>query len=170
MGRAWTNTQGFKRAREVARFLDAAVERIAIVSWLVIIAAILSLMWFAADRSPPFEIKTSPVAAVRAGEWLKITADVRRDAHRGCDAVYSWYIFGGDDYVRYNLGTYYASARMINTMEVRNPGKLPIAILVPASIEPGPARLEMVISYRCNKVHALWPIVVTAEIPFTVVE
>lgn len=107
---------------------------------------------------------------MRAGEWLRVTADVRRDAHRNCDVVFSRYIFGGEGGLRYDLGTSYASAQMISTMELRHPGKLHIAVPVPSNIEPGPAWLEIVLSYRCNKVHALVPIVVTVDIPFTVVE
>jgi hypothetical protein len=147
--------------------LDYFVERLMAVWWMTIIASLLAIGWFASDREPPFEILSVPEVSVRPGEWLKVTAEVRRDVSRGCDAVFSRYIFSGEG-VRYDLGTSHASAAMISAIELRHPGKLPIAVLVPGSIEPGRARLEMVLSYRCNQVHALWPIVVTTEIPFTV--
>jgi hypothetical protein len=156
-------------ARQVVTLLDRIVERLMLFWKAVIILSLVILCVFALDREPPFALLSAPNVSVRPGEWLKLTADVRRDADRGCEAVFSRYIFG-EGGIRYDLGTSHASAQMISAMEMRDPGKLRVAVPVPSTIAPGPAWLEIVLSYRCNKVHSLVPIVVTVDIPFTVVE
>lgn len=138
--------------------------------WLfktIIVAGLVALGWFAMDRTPPFAVLDTPPAFARPGEWLRMTAEVRRDTSRNCDTTFSRYLFDANA-TRYDLGHSIMSAQMIAAMEKRHPGKLPIAVLVPMSAEPGQARIVTVLEYRCNKVHNLWPITVTAEFPFVI--
>ena len=156
-------------ARKVALAADEIVFRLMLVWRLTIIASLLAIGWYASDRDPPFEVLSAPEVTVRAGEWMRVVVDVRRDTTRDCDVEFSRYIFSSDG-IRYDMRTSHASAAMIAAMELRHPGKLPIAVMIPGGMEPGRARLVTVLSYRCNKVHALWPIIVTMEVPFTVIE
>ena len=156
-------------ARKVVRIADDVVDRLRVASWFIIVSSVAALCWYAADREPPFALLHIPAATAQAGGKLRLVVDVRRDVSRECDADFSRYIFGSDG-ARRDLITSHASAAMIAGMELRYPGKLPIVVSVPDDLEPGPARFVTVLAYRCNKVHALWPIIVTMDIPFTVVE
>ena len=69
---------------------------------------------------------------------------------------------------RFDLGHSTASAEMIYGVERASPGVLRVSVLLPSVMPEGPATLQTVLDYSCNKVHALWPIKVTTEMPFRV--
>ena len=48
------------------------------------------------------------------------------------------------------------------------PGVLRVIVKLPEVMEDGNGALVSVLNYRCNKVHAFWPIQVTTTLPFTV--
>lgn len=148
--------------------LDEIVESLMWLFRTIIVAGLLAIVWYAMDREPPFAVVDSPQTFASPGGWLRVTADVRRDVKRNCEAEFTRYIFDSRA-TRYDLGHAVASPQMISQMEKQSPGKLKVAVLVPAGAEPGPARLVTVLEYRCNKVHNFWPISVTTEIPFEIV-
>ena len=119
------------------------------------------------DRQPPFEVLSVTPAFARPGETVVIIASVRRDVARNCSATFSRFIFDSKA-ARFELGNANATADTIRRMERRSPGMLTVAALIPLVAAPGPAVVETAIEYQCNVMHAIWPIAVTATLPFTI--
>lgn len=124
---------------------------------------------YAFDREPPFTLLSVEPAIALPGHFVKITAKVHRDTSRNCTASFSRYIHDGAQ-TRFFSDASFASDAMIDTMEKKYPGKLMIAIRIPDEAVPGPAQIETILRYQCNKVHALWPIEVTLQMPFTILD
>lgn len=139
------------------------------VAKLFIFLAVGIIVVYAFDREPPFAVISVEPAAALPGQIVKITANVRRDTHRNCSIVFSRYIFDGDN-TRFFEGTSIASDTMIDLLEKNHPGKLMVAIKVPLEATPGKASIYTVVNYKCNKLHALWPIEGTSTLPFTISE
>lgn len=138
--------------------------------WLatfVLFVTIIAAGFLALDREPPFAILEVEPAAARAGETVKLHMTVRRDVERECSAEFTRYVFDSG-FTRYYIDRGQASADFIRNLEKKSPGHLNIAFTIPADVDPGPATLETVLDYRCNKMHRLWPIEVTTIAPFTV--
>jgi hypothetical protein len=138
--------------------------------WLpnvMILLALVIVATYAADRATPFRVlSVEPVAAYR-GQTVVFRAAVWRDPGRHCSAEFSRFIFDSAG-ARHDLGNSTVTAAMIAEMERRSPGQLVLSVQIPDAIAPGPARLVTALAYRCNKVHSLWPIETTTELPFTV--
>lgn len=130
-------------------------------------AFVMAAGLMAFDRRPPFEVLSVTPAYARPGETVVIIASVRRDVARNCSAIFSRFIFDSKA-ARFELGNAHASADTIRRMEHRAPGMLTVAALIPLVAAPGPAVVETAIEYQCNVMHALWPIAVTATLPFTI--
>jgi hypothetical protein len=127
--------------------VDVALVRLAWLPRLVLLVAVVMVVIQAMDRHPPFEVLSVEPVSARAGEVVTITAKVRRDTD------YPVVMF---------------SDAMIDNMHRMAPGVLRVSIVVPSNAAPGAASLVSVLRYRCNRTHALWPIEVTTELPFTV--
>jgi hypothetical protein len=154
-------------AVEVARAVNHAVIATEWVARVILLLSALLVLYYAADRVPPFAVTSSAHAEARAGDYVTIHANVYRDTTRTCNADFSRYIYDSSG-ARFDLGHSQASAEAIAQMERRSPGSLTIAFRIPPSVAPGPASLQTVLRYRCNRVHHLIPIEVTTDMPFTV--
>ena len=138
--------------------------------WIPRAVLVLSLMvigYYAADREHPFRVVSVERSVAHPGEWVTLRASVWRDTSRRCSADYSRFLFSSDG-SRYDLGDASASSDMIEALERNYHGLLGVSVRVPESMSVGHAELVTVLRYRCNKVHALWPIEVTTRMPFTV--
>lgn len=168
MGRTIQDHPGIGAATVSAlKFLDSFAEKLQWVANALIVAGALSLLWLASDRAAPFVVTGIHQSTGEPGAWITITADVKRDLSRKCEATFSRYIYDVNQ-TRYDIGTSIASAEMIERMDRLNPDRLAVSLELPRDIAVGPADLVTTIEYRCNKVHRLWPIVVTTHLPFTV--
>lgn len=147
--------------------LDDLLRRLQWTATGILWAGLFSLAFFAADREPPFEVLEYHPAHARAGEYITITARVRRDVERRCSADFTRYLFDASG-ARFDLGSSETSADMIADMEAKRPGVLRVIVKLPEVMEDGNGALVSVLNYRCNKVHAFWPIQVTTTLPFTV--
>lgn len=147
--------------------LDRAMIRFRSVAVAFIWFGVASVAWFAFDREPPFEVLSVEPAMARPGEVIHIRAAVRRDSSRMCSAEMTQYIFDASKR-RFDLGSSVASAELIRDIEAQTPGQMLLTMIVPLGMAPGDADLTSVLYYRCNKVHALWPIEVTTHVPFVV--
>lgn len=152
---------------DALHFIDDLALRFKWVAYVLLFSGLASFAWFAADREPPFAVLSVEPAAARAGEWITITAAVRRDVHRRCAASFSRYVYAADG-ARYDLGDSFASADVIADLERRMPGRLRVTVQLPKAMDAGPATLWTTLEYRCNKVHQWWPIEVETQMPFTV--
>lgn len=149
--------------------LNALLRKFSWIAWTLNAATIVALLVLAVDRDPPFSVISVEPAAARAGEVVIIRARVHRDKERDCSAVFSRYVFDAKGTRFDNLAQpARASDKFIDEMERLDPGRLTVAFVVPAEVRAGPARLETVLNYRCNVVHALLPIEVTTQMAFTV--
>ncbi len=153
---------------EVARALNHAVIATEWLARLILFLAALLVIYYAADRKPPFALLGVEPTEARAGEFVTIRADVWRDTSRGCNSTFSRFLFDSTG-ARYDLGTSSMSAEAISAMDRKMPGRLVLSFHVPQSVHPGQASLQTVIHHHCNRVHSLgWPIETTIDMPFTV--
>ena len=152
---------------EVARAIHHFVIATEWLARAILVLAALLVLYYAADRKPPFEVYSSTYSEAPAGEYVTINAKVRRDAHRGCNANFWRYMYDAKG-TRFDLGHSQASAEAVAQMERRSPGALSVAFRIPSAAAPGPATLQTVLQYQCNRVHHWWPIEVTADMAFTV--
>lgn len=137
------------------------------VAQVIILLALVLVGYYAMDRSPPFAIVSVTPTQARPGDYVTLEATVRRDVDRRCSANFSRYLYDADG-SRFDLGASLASADMIEALERSSPGTLRVSIRLPEIMAPGGADLQTVLLYRCNRVHSLWPIEVTTDIPFQV--
>lgn len=139
------------------------------IAYALLLATVISVAVFAADRDAPFAVLSVEPAFAKPGDVVMLRARVYRDSSRECSAVFSRYVFDASG-ARHDdpSSPASASAAMIEGMEKRSPGRLTLALTVPDKAAPGPATLVSSLEYRCNKIHRLWPIEVTTEMPFTV--
>ena len=154
------------------RFLHRVDDVLLRLSWLpsvVLLAALCIVVVQAADRQEPFHIISVEPAFAKPGEVVTIRARVWRDTSRNCSAVMSRSVFDAQ-HVRWDYPLTRFSDAMIDRMESAAPGELRVSVVVPSSASAGTAQLVSVLEYRCNRVHALWPIEVTTVMPFTVLE
>jgi hypothetical protein len=138
--------------------------------WLartVIVLSLLIVIGYAADRRIPFRMLGSDYAEGHRGGTVVLRSHVWRDMGRTCSAEFARYVFDSAG-SRFDLGSSIATDAMIRGMESKSPGRLIVAIEIPLQAAPGPARMLTSLQYRCNKVHAIWPIEATTELPFTV--
>lgn len=147
--------------------IDGLAQRFMWVANMTLIAGLMAIAWFAADRAPPFALVAVDPAIGSPGAYLTIHATVKRDPTRECSAEFSRFIFDAAG-ARYDLGANIASAEMIRAIELKHPGRMLVTIKLPENIQAGLARMTTVLEYRCNKIHRLWPIEVTTNMPFTV--
>ena len=146
---------------------DAVMLRLAWLPSLVLVLAVGVVLAQAADRKPPFQVLSVEPAFARPGEVVVIKAKVWRDKARDCSATMSRSIFDST-LVRYDYPISHFSDDLIDKMEEQTPGLLRVALVVSEQATPGPADLVSVLSYRCNRVHAWWPIEVTTHMGFEV--
>jgi hypothetical protein len=157
-----------ERPMEIARTINHAVIATEWVARVILFLAALLVIYYAADREPPFALLSVEHAEAKAGDYVTIHAAVRRDTSRGCNSSFSRYLFDSSG-ARYDLGTSAMSADAIAQMDRKMPGKLVISFHVPQSAHSGQASLQTVIHHHCNRVHSLgWPIETTIEMPFLV--
>jgi hypothetical protein len=154
-------------AMGVARSINHVVVATEGIARAIIFVAFCLVLYYAADREPPFAVLTVEPAYAQPGQSITIKAAVRRDVERGCNAEFSRYVFDSGG-AGFDLGHAISSAEMISRMERDFPGALMVKFQVPADAQPGPALLQTVLDYRCNRTHNLWPIQVTTAMPFTV--
>lgn len=151
----------------VLRWLDRMEARIRWMAQVTIIGSIAIIAYYMLDREPPFAVLSVEPATARPGEYITITATVRRDVSRNCSAEFSRYVFDASR-TRFDLGTQVASAELVRSINERSPNELRISFLVPPAAAVGSAWVETVLQYHCNKVHRVWPIEVTTRMPFEV--
>jgi hypothetical protein len=138
------------------------------VAQMIIIIALMLVAYYAMDREPPFAVISVTPTSARPGEYVTLQATVRRDVQRRCSAEFSRYLFDAAG-SRYDLGHSISSAEMIERIQATSPDVLRISVMLPNMMEVGPANLQTVLAYECNKVHRFFPIMVTTDLPFTVV-
>lgn len=149
--------------------IDDVLLRLAWLPSVVLLAAAVLVLVQAADRKEPFQILSVEPASARPGDMVTIRASVWRDGARNCSAVMSRSVFDAQ-HVRWDYPIARFSDSMIDSMEAAAPGELRVSVVVPPTASPGLAQLVSVLEYRCNRVHAVWPIEVTTTMPFTVLE
>ena len=152
------------RLAQAANHLVLATENVA---RAIIAAAVCVVIYYAADREPPFAVLSVEPATAYPGEFVTIKAKVERQADRNCSAEFARYIFDAQG-TRYDISTGTASAELVSRMERADPGVLKVSVLVPPSAAPGKAHLVTVLDYACNRTHRIAPIQVTTDMPFTV--
>lgn len=151
----------------VFRRVDSVLERLSWLPSLVLLIALIIVIIQVADRRPPFKLLHAYPAFAHAGEAVVFRADVWRDPSRRCSVTMSRSVFDGSG-ARWDYPISNFSQDLIARMESDTPGEMRAAIVVPPGAAPGDADLVSVLSYRCNRVHALAPIEVTTHIPFTI--
>lgn len=138
--------------------LTSWLERYLIISWCVIAGCALVVAYWALERRPPFEMQGYTATPATRGEAAYITASVKRDLTRDCAVTFTRYLVDKDK-VRHDMGgAQYMTAAALQQMDRDTPDGLRMAVRIPPDMPVGEATLITVLEYRCNPVHALWPI------------
>lgn len=134
--------------------------RLRIIPWMMILISAGQIAWWAADRTPPFEmIKYRPMVG-QPGGLVIIEAEVKRDVARGCSVV-------GNRTMYDSKGTLFplsdnktVSAKALAVLQTIMPDRTAIAINIPIEAAPGKAKIVTTLNYTCNPVQRLfdWPI------------
>ena len=159
--------RGVERPMEIARAINHAVIATEWLARLILLLAALLVLYYAADREPPFRLISTEPAEAQAGEYLTLRNKVHREVSRGCNTEFTRYIFDSHG-TRYDMGHAQATAETIARMERKTPGELLMSLRLPPNLAPGPATLQTVLHHECNRVHNVWPIRTTVDMPFTV--
>ena len=144
--------------------LTSVLERYILFSWAVIGACALVALYWALDRTPPFVMTDYTVLNATRGETAYVNAKVERDTGRDCTVTFVRYLMDANK-ARHDIGgTQYMTAAALQQMERDMPDSLRLAVRIPADVPVGPAALVTALEYRCNPIHALYPIDVLLEI------
>lgn len=148
--------------------LTSVLERYIIFSWVIIGACALVALYWALDRTPPFVMTDYTVLNATRGETVYVTATVERDVGRDCTVNFVRYLIDANK-ARHDIGgTQYMTAAALQQMERDMPDSLRLAVHIPADAPVGPATLVTALEYRCNPLHALWPMDVLLEMKLKV--
>ena len=102
------------------------------------------------------------------GETAYVNATVKRDVGRDCTVNFVRYLIDANK-ARHDIGgTQYMTAAALQQMERDMPDSLRLAVRIPADVPVGPATLVTALEYRCNPLHALWPMDVLLEMKLKV--
>ena len=156
----------------IASSLMSAFDRLMLrglkVAYAMLALCAVMFFWQAfANRSPPFMILSVDPATGRPGDYIRIYASVWRDPMRRCSTEYSRYLFDRDG-MRYDLGNSSLSSDAIAHLERITPGRMAVAVQLPAGLLPGRAKIQTALSYACNPAQKWLPIDVLTELPFNV--
>lgn len=120
------------------------------------------LIYWAADRSPPMSlIADEPEGEARIGGMLTIRSEVIRH-RRDCRTKVEQMVVDGGRY-----------RHVLDDLEFAAvPGPLGRdvyrrTVQLRSNTLPGLASFRIIVSWRCNPLHELWPIVLSSEVPFT---
>ena len=148
--------------------VHGVIQRSAWLAWGLLIVSALGLGLMIADDEPPFVMLGYTTEPVRPGGVLRVDADVRRDLGRECSATFSRHMIDATG-TRIDLaGTRHMTADAIRGLDAASPGKLRLALPIPAYAAVGRAVLVTPLIYECNAWHGLRPIQTTAALAFEV--
>ena len=147
--------------------LSVWMQRYLAAAWLLLFASIGAFGILALDRTPPYTLIRSEPVEGRAGDYIRIVSSVWRDKTRDCKVDYYRFMVDSSG-KQFDLGRFHMSDATVDKLEARNPGRGDVVVRIPPLMEPGPATMRTVLLYQCNIAHALWPIEITVERPFTV--
>lgn len=148
--------------------LTTWLERYIIVSWMILAGAATIATYWAMDRTPPFVMSSYTVFNAQAGQTAFVNAVVERSVGRDCTVNFTRYLMDSQR-IRHDIGgTQYMTAAALQQMERDMPDALRLAVKLPADIPLGPAKLITALEYRCNPVHAVWPMDVLLEMTLEV--
>lgn len=146
-------------AGQVFVLLDKALEACmpAVKGMLVLLLG--GTAWLGTDREPPFRLLAldQPPPVVAPGGALVMRAAVWRDVDRDCSmrAVSRIHFSDGS---RLDLPTRDFTAQELRAQESRSPGRVAVALEIPAWAPVGPAYIDTTRYYQCNITHQRFPI------------
>jgi hypothetical protein len=144
------------------------LEQSAWLAWAIVVGSVCGLAYLITDSEVPFRRLAYTVNAPRPGEVLRVTNMVQRDLSRGCSVRFSRHMFdSAGTRIDLHPETVMTAAALVG-LEAASPGRLNLAIVMPAYAAPGPAKLVTPLYYRCNVWHSLQPIESTMVIEFNI--
>ena len=148
--------------------ITSFLERYILISWAILGFCGLVLIYWAAERKPPFEMVDYKVHNAVRGETAYVNAKVTRDLNRDCTVTFVRYLIDRDK-VRHDIGgTQYMTSAALHQMERDMPNSLNLALRLPEDLPVGPAKLVTALEYRCNPMHHLMPMDVLLEMQLDV--
>ena len=167
VGSSWADQGSFEIAMRLAAAINHAVVATENVARAILVAAACLVIYYAADREPPFAVLSVEPASAYPGGAVVFRAKVARQVDRNCSASVVSFAFDSAG-TRHEVYRGVDPAAMIQRADKLSPGELKVSLRLPDTIEPGPASLLTIREYECNKTHRLVPIEVTTNWPFTV--
>lgn len=124
--------------------------------------AVSSLPWLF-DRDPPFIYQNDVVVERVTPNTVSLSYAAKRV--RACPlTVERFLIVNGN---RFYFSPFTLSANNVRRLETENPNRVKILLEIPGGAAQGKYFYNVRLDYRCNPIHALWPISVAFEVPFT---
>lgn len=126
------------------------------------IATFLTLSWWGLDRALPVDQRENvAMGPVVAGEDALIRSTVIRN--RRCFTTLERYVF---DAARIRFVIEPQSFSAVGPLGVADTFSQHVPI--PANARPGEGTVRFVISWQCNPLHSVWPIVSSIDLPITI--
>lgn len=144
------------------------LQRSIIVAWALIVASLCVSVYWLVDTRPPFKLLEYSAGYAEPGGVMVIEAKVKRDPARNCSASWTRYIIDSTQTRVELMGIQYSTASAIAAMEQASPGRLRIAVEIPETVSPGPARIMATTEYVCNPLQRLHPIDVLTVLNVTI--
>lgn len=124
---------------------------------------------FLSDRSPPVTVHGYSLsdASYHVGEPLKIDWNLERDITRDCDCtIYSEVIDSEGN--KYSYETQHIPSELLKVRGKSSPGISKVVRQIPYNLSSGIAHYHVVLEYKCNPTHSLWPIRVPLTAQFVI--
>lgn len=137
-------------------------ERVVIPYIVLGLFALSALPWLF-DREPPFVYENDVVAERVAQNTVSLSYAAKRI--RACPVTVERFLTINGS--RFYFSPFTLSANNIRRLEDENPSRVKVLLEVPGGAAKGQYFYNVRLDYRCNPLHALWPISVAFEVPFT---
>lgn len=139
-------------------------------AWLTVLMLIVQVVVWSFDRELPYKVIAYPITRAKPGEHLQIEITVQRDYQdRACDLFMTRWMQNEKGF-RFYLYPLYFSTADLRRLDRESPGKVKLSLWVPKAFDPGPAYYEATMLFRCNPIHAFWPLEMQQSIRYEVVE
>lgn len=161
-------SEAVSAVRRTAQWCNAAAEATVWMAQMGMVLVALVACALLLDRREPLTL-AAPLAPVvlDPGHAVRVPLQVRVGVSRQCAADLAPELVDSAG-VRYPLAVHALASRDVLALGGRHTAELVLRVTAPAHVAPGAAELTVDIQWRCNRLHALWPVGATLGVPVTV--
>lgn len=116
------------------------------------------------DRTPPFEMYTYTINKPVQGGSMEVHGIVRRDLDRKCSVKYTRMMYDSSGRRFWETPELSMSYSALSDMDAKMRSRLELIVSIPDDAPVGSVTMITDLQYKCNPIHALWPIQVTTSV------